>query len=120
MIEILAPQSIIPIYRFNFENTIAKLKNRDVKRPATEVIYGNCSSDAPLFEPIRKCGRRWLRNDKSRPYSCYLSGVNCCLYLAHIEISRHGKNCLCNLLVEICLRCRRTSASMIAVISVGV
>ena len=103
LIKVFTAQERVAIGRFDFENTITDLQDRDVKRAAAEVVNGN-RAGMFLVHAVRQCRRRGFIDDAQNLKPRDLSGILCCLPLRVVEIGRYGDYRLRNLLAQIGFR----------------
>src|SRR5882757_9789118 len=88
LVEILTAQEGIAVGRFDLENAVADLENRNVERASAKVIEGELAASL-LFESVSKRGCGGLVDDTQYFKTSNPAGVLCCLTLGIVEIGRH-------------------------------
>ena len=104
LVKIVPPEVRVAVCRFHFEHSVAELEDRDIERPAAEIVNGDLEVFVFLVESVRERGGGRLIDDALDLESCDFPRLFRCLPLGIIEIRRHGYDRLGDLLPEVVLR----------------
>ncbi|CRF28729.1 NAD-specific glutamate dehydrogenase [Mycobacterium tuberculosis] len=100
LVKIVTAQTVVPTGRFNFEEAVAKLQNRNVERTASKVVHEN-RLILGLLKTVSQSGRCRFVYDPEHLKTCNFTRILCRLTLAIVEISRYGNHRLRNRLTQI-------------------
>ena len=89
LVEIVSAEMRIAVGGLDLDDTLAHLEDRDVERPAAEVIDRD-GLVLLLVEPVRERGCRRLVDDPQHVEAGDLAGVFRRLALRVVEVGRHG------------------------------
>ena len=103
LIDVVAAKVRVAIRGLHFNDALADLEHRNIKRAAAKVINGDGLVLA-LVEPISQSRRRGLIDDALNIQSGDLSGILSRLPLCIIKVSRHRDHRLGHFLAEVVFR----------------